>query len=781
MKKTLSLILALTLAVGLLGLGGSALAADLPTVVVGASAVPHAEVLEFVRDDLAAEGYNLDVKIFDDYVLPNTALQDGELDANYFQHTPYLNSFNASNGTDLVSVGAIHYEPFGIYSESVTDLKDVPAGATILVPADDSNMTRALLLLQQEGLIKLPESASVENGVTQLDIEDDGGFTIAPVQADTLSAQLKNSDEGTLAVINLNYALDAGYKTDDALALEDASGDAAQTYANIIAVKVGNEENPGVQALLKVLQTEKVAKYLSESFGCVAAFETAAEPKEIVGTVVVGASAVPHAEVLEFVKDDLAAEGYELDIKIFDDYVLPNTALQDGELDANYFQHTPYLNSFNASNGTDLVSVGAIHYEPFGIYSESVTDLKDVPAGATILVPADDSNMTRALLLLQQEGLIKLPESASVENGVTQLDIEDDGGFTIAPVQADTLSAQLKNSDEGTLAVINLNYALDAGYKTDDALALEDASGDAAQTYANIIAVKVGNEENPGVQALLKVLQTEKVAKYLSESFGCVAAFETAAEPKEIVGTVVVGASAVPHAEVLEFVKDDLAAEGYELDIKIFDDYVLPNTALQDGELDANYFQHTPYLNSFNASNGTDLVSVGAIHYEPFGIYSESVTDLKDVPAGATILVPADDSNMTRALLLLQQEGLIKLPESASVENGVTQLDIEDDGGYAITPVQADMLSAQLKNSDKGTLAVINLNYALDAGYKTDDALALEDASGDAAQTYANIIAVKVGNEENPGVQALLKVLQTEKVAEYLSESFGCVAAFETK
>ena len=527
MKKTLSLILALTLAVGLLGLGGSALAADLPTVVVGASAVPHAEVLEFVREDLAAEGYALEVKIFDDYVLPNTALQDGELDAKYFQHPPYLNSFNASNGTDLVSVGAIHYEPFGIYSESVTDLKDVPAGATILVPADDSNMTRALLLLQQEGLIKLPESASVENGVTQLDIEDDGGFTIAPVQADTLSAQLKNSDEGTLAVINLNYALDAGYKTDDALALEDASGDAAQTYANIIAVKVGNEENPGVQALLKVLQTEKVAKYLSESFGCVAAFETAAEPKEIVGTVVVGASAVPHAEVLEFVKDDLAAEGYELDIKIFDDYVLPNTALQDGELDANYFQHTPYLNSFNASNGTDLVSVGAIHYEPFGIYSESVTDLKDVPAGATILVPADDSNMTRALLLLQQEGLIKLPESASVENGVTQLDIEDDGGYAITPVQADMLSAQLKNSDKGTLAVINLNYALDAGYKTDDALALEDASGDAAQTYANIIAVKVGNEENPGIQALLKVLQTEKVAEYLSENFGCVAAFET--------------------------------------------------------------------------------------------------------------------------------------------------------------------------------------------------------------------------------------------------------------
>lgn len=120
--------------------------------------------------------------------------------------------------------------------------------------------------------------------------------------------------------------------------------------------------------------------------------------------------------------------------------------------------------------------------------------------------------------------------------------------------------------------------------------------------------------------------------------------------------------------------------------IVVYDDYVLPNTALADGELDANYFQHTPYLNSFNASNGTDLVSAAKIHYEPFGIYGNGVSDLSELQPGATIIIPADDSNETRALLLLQQEGLIKLPDDASAEKGVNHLDIVDDGGYNVTP-----------------------------------------------------------------------------------------------
>ncbi len=231
-------------------------------------------------------------------------------------------------------------------------------------------------------------------------------------------------------------------------------------------------------------------------------------------TLTVGASSTPHAEILELVKPELAEQGIDLDIVIYDDYVLPNTALQDGTLDANYFQHTPYLNSFNEANGTDLVSAGSIHYEPFGIYSFSVTDLKDLAKGAAIIVPDDDSNQTRALLLLEQEGLIELPDDASVESGVTVLDIEDDNGYNIQAAQADAIPSLLKNSGDGTIAVINYNYALGAGLKTTDALAIEDASGDAAQTYANIVAVRNGDENDPAVQALVAALKDGAVEKY---------------------------------------------------------------------------------------------------------------------------------------------------------------------------------------------------------------------------------------------------------------------------
>ena len=238
-----------------------------------------------------------------------------------------------------------------------------------------------------------------------------------------------------------------------------------------------------------------------------------AAPAESV-TLTVGASSTPHAELLELVKPALAEQGIELNVVIYDDYVLPNTALQDGTLDANYFQHTPYLNSFNASNGTDLVSAGLIHYEPFGIYSQTVAALSDLAEGATVIVPDDDSNQTRALLLLQQEGLVELPEDASVENGVTVLDIVDAKGYNIQAAQADAIPSLLLNSDEGTIAVINYNYALGAGFKTTDALAIEDASGDAAQTYANIIAVRRGDETRSEIQALVAALQAGAVDAY---------------------------------------------------------------------------------------------------------------------------------------------------------------------------------------------------------------------------------------------------------------------------
>ena len=251
MKKTLVLLLAVIL---VFALASFAIADDLTQIVVGASSTPHGEILELVKDRLAEEGYDLQIVIYDDYILPNTALEDGDLDANYFQHTPYLNSFNESNGTHLVSVGKIHYEPMGIYANGIESLSDLPEGATIIIPGDDSNGTRALLLLQQEGLITLPEDASVDNGITVLDIVDDGGYKISAVNAETIPAQLKNSNEGTIAAINYNYALGGGLQIDDALAIEDASGDAAQTYGNIVAVKEGNEENPAILALVAALQ-----------------------------------------------------------------------------------------------------------------------------------------------------------------------------------------------------------------------------------------------------------------------------------------------------------------------------------------------------------------------------------------------------------------------------------------------------------------------------------------------------------------------------------------------
>ena len=213
-------------------------------------------------------------------------------------------------------------------------------------------------------------------------------------------------------------------------------------------------------------------------------------------------------------KPELEGQGIKLNIVIYDDYILPNTALQDGTLDANYFQHRPYLNSFNSSNGTDLVSAGLIHYEPFGIYSYGVSELSGIADGTTIIVPDDESNQTRALLLLQQENLIELPADASVENGVSVLDVVDDHGYRIQAAQADAVPALLRNSDEGTVAVINYNYALGAGFKTTDALAIEDASGDAAQTYANIIAVRRGDENRREIQALISALQNGAVDAY---------------------------------------------------------------------------------------------------------------------------------------------------------------------------------------------------------------------------------------------------------------------------
>lgn len=265
MKKLLTLVLALTLVLSFAAMTSCGKTDD-KKIVVGATSTPHGEILEQVKKALADEGWTLEIVIFNDYVMPNKALTDKELDANYFQHTPYLNSYNAENKTDLVSAASIHYEPFGLFGNGVTKVADIAAGATIIIPADDSNETRALLLLQQEGLVVLKDGANANDGVTVLDIVDNKGYNVKPVQADLVPAQLNTSDAGTVAVINGNYALAAGLKIADALAVESVAGDAAQTYANIIAVRKGDENSEKIQALIKALKTDAVKDYIEKTY-----------------------------------------------------------------------------------------------------------------------------------------------------------------------------------------------------------------------------------------------------------------------------------------------------------------------------------------------------------------------------------------------------------------------------------------------------------------------------------------------------------------------------------
>jgi D-methionine transport system substrate-binding protein len=247
---------------------------------------------------------------------------------------------------------------------------------------------------------------------------------------------------------------------------------------------------------------------------------------------------------------------------------------------------------------------------------------------------------------------------------------------------------------------------------------------------------------------------------------------EKAKQERKENNIILVGASSTPHAEILEYVKPLLAEKGYELQIRIFDDYVLPNEALNNGELDANYFQHTPYLNSYNKEKKTDLVSAGIIHYEPFGLYGNGISDLKNVPAGTKIIVPADSSNETRALLLLAQEGLIELDPSKTIDTGITTFDITNSNGYKVEAVQADMVPAQFK-SESNVLAVINGNYALGANISISTALATEAKDGAAALTYGNIIAVQNGEENDARVKALVEVLTSETVKNWITTNYN--------
>ena len=238
--------------------------------------------------------------------------------------------------------------------------------------------------------------------------------------------------------------------------------------------------------------------------------------------------------------------------------------------------------------------------------------------------------------------------------------------------------------------------------------------------------------------------------------------------------TLVVGATASPHAEILEVVKPILAEQGYDLQIQEFTDYVLPNRALEEGELDANYFQHIQYLESYNEQNGTDLVSAGEIHYEPFGIYAGKTTDLSQLPDGATVFVPNDITNEARALLLLQDQGLLTLKEGAGLE--ATPNDIEENPkNLEIVEMEAAMIPRTMDDCD---IAIINGNYALEAGLNVSEALAAETSDSLAAQTYANVVAVRPGHENSEKIQALVQALCSDEVKEFIDATYnGAVVA----
>ena len=252
--------------------------------------------------------------------------------------------------------------------------------------------------------------------------------------------------------------------------------------------------------------------------------EAAGGTAESKGTIKVAASATPHAEILAAAKPILAEQGWNLEVTEFDDYVLPNEVVESGEMDANYFQHVPYLDSFNEEKGTHLVEVGKIHYEPFGIYPGTKSSLDDIADGDVIAVPNDTTNEARALLLLQDNGIITLKDGAGLEATVNDI-AENPYNVEIQELAAESVA---RVADEVAYVVLNGNYALEAGYSVGkDALAYEKSDSEAAKTYVNVIAVKEGNENNPAIKALVDTLKSDTIKQYINDTYdGAVIPFE---------------------------------------------------------------------------------------------------------------------------------------------------------------------------------------------------------------------------------------------------------------
>ena len=276
-RKFVTVSLAAVLAIGTITANGVLVSADAEkgTIKVAASATPHAEILEEAKPILEKEGWDLEVTVFDDYVQPNLVVESGDFDANYFQHIPYLDNFNEEQGTHLVNAGGIHYEPFGIYPGTKKTLDDLEDGDTIAVPNDTTNEARALLLLQDNGVITLKDGAGLEATVKDIE-ENPKNIQIEELEAAQVS---RVKDEVAFVVLNGNYALQAGYSVSkDSIAHETSDSEAAKTYVNIIAVKEGNEDNEAVKALVDVLKSDEIKDYINETYdGAVVPFEESAD------------------------------------------------------------------------------------------------------------------------------------------------------------------------------------------------------------------------------------------------------------------------------------------------------------------------------------------------------------------------------------------------------------------------------------------------------------------------------------------------------------------------
>ena len=260
MKKLFSLILVLAFALSLSAV------AETKTIVIGATPSPHAEVLEVIADDMAALGYPIEIKVFNDYNLPCPAVASGELDANYFAHIPFINGYNSSVSEDeqVVPVIGVHYEPFGIYSNKYASIDELPENATVCIPNDVSNQTRALFLLQDAGLIVLPEDAQPTDELNVNDIvEIKNGLQISDIDASQLPSTLEDKD---IVVINGNFALDAGLSPlNDAIFYEPADGAAAEIYANYVVVRPEDVDADWVEALRQCLCSEKVYEFMTDN------------------------------------------------------------------------------------------------------------------------------------------------------------------------------------------------------------------------------------------------------------------------------------------------------------------------------------------------------------------------------------------------------------------------------------------------------------------------------------------------------------------------------------